>query len=436
MKEYFRSNFQFIILCLLWVIVGVFLGSIPALVFVLLSVVLLKRKNLYSELFLGFMLVLILSDSRSKGLSFAIDVKVIYIVMLSAFFFFDRKAFSSTSKVFLYFAPFLILGICLTIISQDWISSLQKSVSYALLIFIVPNYVLNIYKEQGSVFLKNIVFLFACVLFIGLALKYVEPKIATLAGRFRGIFGNPNGLGLFCTMFFLLFYMIEEYFPMLFSRSERIFVYGVLVLSIYFCGSRTTIVSILIFLLFTRLYKMSPYIGFLIFCAILIGYEMLFRNFGVIVSSLGLGEYFRVKTLETGSGRNIAWNFAWDQIQESFYFGKGFAYDERLFREHYEELSIKGHQGNAHNSFLTIWINTGIFGLLLFLRGILISFLKGAKNSRLAFPLMFAVLFSANFESWMSASLNPFTFQLLIILTILVSPEFNEAKHEGIVPVQ
>ncbi len=436
MREYIRSNFQFIALCSLWVLVGILLGSIPALAFVLLSVLLLKRKNMYPEMFLGFLLVLILSDSRSKGLSFAIDVKVLYILMLAFFFFFDRKNFSSSSKVFIYFAPFLILGVCLTIISDNWLSALQKSISYALLIFVVPNYVVNVYKEHGPVFLKNIVFLFSAVLLIGLVFKFVDPKVATLAGRYRGILGNPNGLGLFCTVFFLLYYLVQDYFPDLFSQRERIFVYFVLIASMYLCGSRNAIMSIILFLLFTRLYKISPYFGFLIFCTILVGYEVLFQNFGLIVRSLGLGEYFRIETLETGSGRNIAWTFAWEQIQHNFYFGKGFAYDEILFKEHYEELSIKGHQGNAHNSYLTIWINTGIFGLALFFRGFLISFLKGAKNSRLAFPVMFAILFSANFESWMAASLNPFTIQMFIIITILVSPEFNKQEDESSVPVQ
>jgi O-antigen ligase len=148
-----------------------------------------------------------------------------------------------------------------------------------------------------------------------------------------------------------------------------------------------------------------------------------------------LGEYFRVETLKTGSGRNIAWGFAWLHIQDNFFLGRGFAYDEVLFAKHAEELSMLGHQGNVHNSYLTVWLNTGIIGLFFFLRGFLLAFLMGAKKSKLAIPIMFTVLFSINYESWLSASLNPFTIQLLIILSIIMSNHFIKKGNESIIPL-
>ncbi len=384
---------------------------------------------------LGFFLVLILSDNRNKGLAFAADVKVIYILILSFFYFFDRTKFPLSSKIFLYFSPFLILGLALTFISDQWLPSFQKSLSYALIIFVIPNYLLNIYRERGSSIFKSIVYLFAIILFLGFVFKYISPEFTSIAGRYRGLFGNPNGLGIFSTLFFLFFHLVNSYFPELFSKREKVIVYALIIGSVLLCGSRNTLMSILIYLFFNRIYKVSPYLGFMIFGFILIGYEVLFQNFELIVKSLGLDDYFRIKTLETGSGRNIAWTFAWEKIQENFFFGKGFAYDELLYSSHYEELSIKGHQGNAHNSFLTIWINTGVFGLFFFIRAILATFFVAAKNSRYAFPILFAVAFSANFESWLAASLNPFTFLFLMMMTILISPEFNSNANENPIPV-
>ena len=46
---------------------------------------------------------------------------------------------------------------------------------------------------------------------------------------------------------------------------------------------------------------------------------------------------------------------------------------ELLYKENYQLLSRLGHQGNAHNSFLTIWYDTGIIGLLGFITGLLLS---------------------------------------------------------------
>ena len=57
-------------------------------------------------------------------------------------------------------------------------------------------------------------------------------------------------------------------------------------------------------------------------------------------------------------------------------------------------------------------------------QGFLLAFMKGAKKTRLAFPLMFAVLFSANFESWLAGSLNPITILFWILLTLITSEEF------------
>jgi O-antigen ligase len=83
----------------------------------------------------------------------------------------------------------------------------------------------------------------------------------------------------------------------------------------------------------------------------------------------------------------------------------------------------------VHNSFLGFWLNTGLVGLLLYLGAFLSKFIKAASYSILAFPIMLAMLFSANFEAWLMASLNPFTMQLFIILVFLNSPFFYEDKE-------
>jgi O-antigen ligase len=399
-----------------------------AVVFILLSVVLMKYKKLYQEIFLGFLLVLILSDSRYRGFSFVVDTKVFYIVLLAFFLFFDKKDFQKGNRLFFLFVPFFLFTLFLVFASEDWSTSFQKYLSYVLLLVLVPHYIIRIYSEQGSHFFKNVTFLFVLILLIGIVLKFTNPGIAILANRYRGLFGNPNGIGLFCTLFFLLFVLIKEYFPNLFSIRENILVFTVIILSVVLSGSRNTIMSILCFIIFQRVYSMSPFLGLLILCGIVVGYEVVLENLESIIRYFNLGSYFRLETLDTGSGRNVAWAFAWHHIQENFFFGGGVAFDETLFAKNAYQLQNEGHQGNIHNSFLTFWLNTGIFGLFLFLRGLFLAFFKGSKNSRIAFPIMLTILFSANFESWMSASLNPVTIQLWIILTVLISPEFNENK--------
>lgn len=437
MLKYIRTNHQFLILVALWVGVGVYLGPIPAIILTLLSVLLFKYKNLYQELFLGFILVLILSDSRQKGLVFASDVKTFYILLLSAFFIFDKKNFPPFNKLFYFFVPFLLLSVFLIPKSEIWVDCTQKTISYILLLLIIPNYVIKIYEERGIVFLKNMILMLTIVLLSGFVLKVLDSKIVVFQGRYSGVFGNPNGIGLFSSIFFLLFSTISHYFPYLFSKKEKYFILSVIFITIILCASRNAIMTVLIFLLFRRLYKLSPFWGFVIFLVIVVSYQLIFLNIESIISQLGLGEYFRISTLKTGSGRNIAWEFAWKKIQDNFFLGKGFAHDIVVFYggENQNVLNLMGHQGNAHNSFLTLWLATGVIGLFLFMRGFFLAFLKGSKNTRIAIPLMYTILFSANLESWIAASLNPFTIQIWIILTLLTAEQFNNKEHENFIPI-
>lgn len=438
MLSYIKDNYQFVVLTFLWVIAGYAGGALVGVAVVVGSVLLFKYKLLFEELFIGFILIQIFSDSRQHWMSFASDAKTAYVLLLAAFFFFDRRKFHEFNRLVFLFFPFLFLALVLVFASDAWINCLQKTISYSLLLIIVPNYVIKIYEEKGMFFFKNLIFCLTLILFIGILLKPIWPSvIASYEGRFNGLFGNPNGIGLFCSIFFLLVCTVEYYFKDIFSKWEKAFVYGVIFLSVILCSSRTSIMCILIYYFFLRISKISPYLSFLIFIVVLSSYQLLFSNLPFIIKTLGLGDYFRITTLEGGSGRDVAWKYAWEKIQENFFLGKGFVNDEMVFYsdEAAARLSILGHQGNAHNSYLTLWLNTGIIGLFLFARGFLLAFLKGAKNTRIALPIMFSLLFSANYESWMAASLNPFTIQLWIILTLLTSPQFNEDKNESTIPV-
>ena len=99
----------------------------------------------------------------------------------------------------------------------------------------------------------------------------------------------------------------------------------------------------------------------------------------------------------------------------NIFFGNGLGSTELLFKKNYSLLSRLGHEGNAHNSFLTIWYDTGFLGLLSFFSFIIYS-ASSSKNFTRTLPIFFGVFISAFYESWLSASLNPFTIILLIII--------------------
>lgn len=93
MNEFLKRNLQFVVMLLIWVASG-FVASPVAVGVVALSVILLKRKDMFPELIIGFIFILILSDSRQYQLEFAKKVKDIYLILLALFYFFDRKQFN------------------------------------------------------------------------------------------------------------------------------------------------------------------------------------------------------------------------------------------------------------------------------------------------------------------------------------------------------
>ncbi|WP_161887654.1 O-antigen ligase family protein [Pontibacter russatus] len=239
-------------------------------------------------------------------------------------------------------------------------------------------------------------------------------------GRSSGALGNPNGLGMFCFLFFLLYFTIRHYFPKLFSKKENIIILGLIFSSLLWSGSRGQTLAVLIFFVTQFLSKRGKTIGLLLSAVIGIMLVSIEIDIVAIAHTLGFEEYLRVETLDAGGGRVVAREFAWEQIQKNFWIGRGFSYTEWIYRQHFWELSMLGHEGNAHNAFLTVWLDTGLIGLILFIIAWGILFLRASRNSFLAFPIAFALIASNMVESWLVASLNPFTIQVLMILTLLI----------------
>ena len=403
-----------------------------SLIYAILPITLffMMRKGMYEELLIGYLFILILSDSLSEQLNFAKDIKNIYISLLAIFFLFNINDFQPLNKLYKLFIPFFLFSVFTMLYSVNdpfFFTSVQKTISYFLSFLVIPNFIFKIYREEESAFLKRFIYFCITSLLLGFIFIFIARDFAYLdSGRYRGVMGNPNGLGIYAFLIFILFFLISDFFSDLFSKQERIFMFLVIFISIYLTNSRNAVLAVLIFYLFQRFYRGSTFVGVLLSIVTIFTIELISSNFILIIGSLGLGDFFRIKTLEDGSGRYIAWTFAWLHIQENFFIGKGFGYNEYYMRQHYAELSKLGHQGGIHNSFLTFWMDQGLIGLLIYMWSYILIFIKAAKKTKFAYPIMFAILFTAFFESWLVASLSAYAFLAIFIFTIVTSEEIQE----------
>lgn len=420
MIRYLKDNVQFLLLCLVWIFAGIAVKE-SAMLLVPLSVLLLREKGYYTEIILTILLINYLSDNRHDEFEFATKAKGYVLMLAAAFVFLNPRNFPIRSKIIYPYIPFFILAFYLFPRNPDPAISFQKTLSFFLIIAAIPNYFLRQLEVEKEVFLKKFIWLGTLLYLLAFVMIFILPEDWTfLVGRYTALLGNPNGVGNFSTCFFLLVSVSLYHFPDMFTRSEKYLIYGALILSILLASSRNCIFSIAIFLFFSRFYKISPWIGFFIVIVSAFLFQVINDNLPTIIVNLGLGSYMRVEHLDDGSGRLIAWGFAWEQIQKHYFLlGRGFAFEEWLFNTNREWLSALGHEGMVHNTYLAVWLNTGIIGLVLFLFGMFYNFIKAARINPLAFPCLFAILFSTNFESWFQASLNPFTLVALLVLTLL-----------------
>ncbi len=428
MLEYLRSEKQFLIVLLFWVIAGMLFAPLSWVV-IPVTIMLFQRKKMYAEILIGFFIILILSDSRQYSFHFAADIKDIYLLLMTFFFFTDKASFIPKERLIYSFIPFIVVAVFFVLFSEIFLKSAQKTLSYLLLFLVVPNYMSAIWRFEGARGIRKLIWAGIVVLGIGFVFRFLSPGFVTLAGRYSGLLGNPNGLGLFCMVFFIFVSVVNEIRTDLFTKRELYLIFGIILLSTVLSGSRNAIFTIGIFAVFHYFYKISPFFGILMFLVMLLVYQLIISNLEGIIVGLNLQEYFRIETLQNASGRLIAWDFGWQKITENPMVGQGIGYTDYYYRQNYDLLSIMGHQGNAHNSYITFWIDTGLAGLVFYLVAFIQSFVRGAKRFRSAVPAMFAIMFSAFFESWLTASLNPFTIQCVFIMTIIASPAFITAPE-------
>ncbi len=429
MLTYFRENYQFYLLLLLWALAG-YVSEPLAFIIIPLSMFYFKSRRMYDQLLIGFFFILIISDNDT--FAFARNVKVLYLLILAMFYYSSRDEFKTKNSFSIFFMPFFLMAIFCILFSPVVGIAAQKTMSYILMFLLIPLYFNKSIDDNGFIGMRNMMYFSIGILFVGFLLYFINRDFVVLIkiGRYRGIFGNPNGLGLYTLLLFILFKTIETLRVDLFSRTDKIVIYSMFAFSVLMCGSRNALLSIVILLCLSFFYKKSIFLG-IVFSIIFGGiYFLIEGEVGTIIQQLGLEEIMRTKTLDKLGGRTVAWDFAWKNIQKSLFVGKGFGFDERLMRANSDMLSKMGTQGGVHSSYFSLMLNFGLIGLILYLAGYFIFYIRASFSYNIALPIMIVVLFSAAVEGLFIGSLNPQMIILLMTMTILNNPNFIKAPEE------
>ncbi|HMN04864.1 MAG TPA: hypothetical protein PKD45_03985 [Flavobacteriales bacterium] len=434
MWRFLRENSYTVGFLILWLVVAKY-AALLMYVLLPLGVILLRRIDRWQDILFGFIMVLVLSDAGLEfpGMLVFKSAKSTYILVLALILFVDQARMYPLARLFTLFLPFFFYAMFPIIRNETPLVSAEKTLSYALLFLVVPNYVLYNFRLYKWDFFRNLVWFLVFVLVSQQLLPYFgNTELFYLGGRFRGWFGNPNGMAIFTFLTLVLFTVVNHLHRGLFTRWEVLFIQAVLFYYIITCGARTSLMSSLMFLMFIQFFRISTALGIISFVAFIGITELLASNLPYIITSLGLEEYMRVDTIASGSGRYVAWNYAWEQINArgDLLFGAGFEHEYNVFYAAWRYLSSLGHQGGVHNSYLALWLNVGLVGLFLYFRSFVLAFIKAAKNTSMALAAMFSVLFSIIYESWLAGSLNPYTILLLVILTMMSEDEIIGSLSE------
>lgn len=384
-----------------------------------------SKQNLIA--FGGFFCALIFADNND-GLQFTDPIRPIILVLLLLFFA-SKDLMDSYVKPLKYFGPFLVVGLLCVQYSPVPLISLSKLFSYALLIYTIPKVYFYISEilESKMVLAKTLLEVAVSVLVISLILKLTIPSWVTFVGRYSGLFRNPNGIGVFSILVYFFLFTLRPYL----SSKKFWFFLGVIVISVVLSASRGAMFALILFHIFNYIKsKAGSFVLVPVFVVFTVFSFEILAILPELIEEYGYQDFFRVETLEDLSGRGVAWDFAWKNIQENFWLGRGFGFTEKLFVDNWIELSFLGHQGNAHNSYLTFWLDNGLLGVLAFFGGLLVWFKRYFHTIKIALPILLSLLVMVNFESWLTASLNPFT---IIVVFILCTMEIiHQSKLKGL----
>jgi hypothetical protein len=362
------------------------------------------------SLFILFILIFFLGDNFKGIFSFAQNLRFVILgIGLLVLLRFELFKFN----VARWILPFSIVATSITYaLSPLGIEATARGISYFLVALVIFKCVQLLVGHDAKRFYDLLLIVLFLYFVVNLFLFFIPILDGVfIKGRYTGLMGNPNGLGLVAMLSYGIVEVIRKKnqtsFNRLFFNGFKVLLFSLIILT----ASRTSLFGVLVFEIVLRLLKYK----FLLALALLfIGFIYnMSDTFSVeaIATSFGLSDFLRIDTLEDASGRTEVWVVAMEEIQKQPWLGKGMLYDNYFILDYgdryFGEFRAR-HWYGIWNSYLSLLLNVGFVGLLTYaFFWYKMYALSQMKIVRFAFLVM--CLFSAVSESWMAASMNAFT---------------------------
>lgn len=316
-----------------------------------------------------------------------------------------------------FFIPFTIIAFSVTLFSNPGVQSIFRSLGFWIVSLVVFKFI-NLLYSYNSKRTSEIIITFLVIYFsINLLLLFFPFINVYTDGRFRGLTGNPNGLGMICFFCYCILTLISRrnlttYTPQFFSIFKLI-LFALIIIT----ASRTSLIALFAFESLVRFIKINKFLLSTTFLFLIVIFSSV--NFSVLVDSFGLSSYFRVETIVDFSGRLEVWNVALEEIKSSPMFGNGMTYDGLFIKDYAQNYFVqKGkHWSGIWNSYLSLLLNVGVVGLVAYFYFWIRVYYK-PSFSNLSFPFVFGCILIGITESWMNASMNAMTPLMLLFWAI------------------
>tara|TARA_B110000003_G_scaffold202232_1_gene200889 strand:+ start:1395 stop:2717 length:1323 start_codon:yes stop_codon:yes gene_type:complete len=351
-----------------------------------------------------FLVSCVLANSREVGMQYWKLLRLVAacFVLLEGWRVFVRSEPKLRSRWLIWLG---LLGVCTVVpslVSMDVEDGILQSVLISSMWFsmVVLSHVPQ--GEPQHLRAQSLVHLGIVVIAISILSGVLQWPFAFLAGRFRGVFGNPNSISHWWLLFFIL--GLSGTHSLRGPRSLVLVTFTLVVL--YWAASRGAALACLAALIGWMLFRfqVSTVVkALLLLCigGLFLGDQYSFRNH---MEEILPEHIVRAETLEEGGGRFLAWEHALEEIMDSPWVGHGGGYEERFFDNSSSYFIKLNHQGLSHNSWIAFAMNFGIPLSILLIMGLLV-FLR-LHESKFWLIALLPIVFSFSIEGYLTAPMS------------------------------